>query len=83
MYRNACLEGVQQHCPKILAWSCWCLSGPSKDVLGYDVPLLFSFGLCGALATVAETTRADKQWYLDEGPGTLSICTETSFSILN
>ena len=78
--RNACLEGVQQKCPEILAWSNWCLGGPSDVVLGNHViecqtgvqqgdplaPMLFSMGLHGAVEAVDSVAGLRQLWYLDD-----------------
>ena len=42
--REACLRGVQHHCPQLLRWSVWSLTGPSILYLGEHI-LLCQTGL--------------------------------------
>ena len=79
--REACLRGVQRHCPQLLLWAIWSLSGPSILHMGEHVilcqtgvqqgdpltPLLFSLGLHEAVEACAEVTGLSQQWFLDDG----------------
>jgi hypothetical protein len=79
--REACLRGVQRHCPKLLRWAVWSLTGPSILHMGEHIvlcqtgvqqgdplaPLLFSLGLHEAILPCAEVRGVVQQWFLDDG----------------
>ena len=81
IHREACLRGVQRHCPRILRWAVWSLTGPSILHMGDRIvlcqtgvqqgdplaPLLFALGLHEAIQPCAAARGVLQQWFLDDG----------------